>query len=322
MVRTMIRAGVHAAALTVGCLLALTAQAQSADPQSWCKSKYGPDDQIGAANLLTPEVALNAIKLVKTGKTYSLGTETNAKTPAFGPRSWALVITQPGQVGGVGLGPTKTNYNDDIYMGYVGTGTQIDGLGHIGIDNLYYNCHKNSDFVQANGLTKLGIEKIPNIVTRGVLLDMAAHYGTDLVPEGTAFNRKQIDDVAAKQGVEIRKGDVVIFHTGWLSLVGKDDKRYISGEPGLGKQGAEYLASKEVVAIGADSWGLEAIPFEPGAGIFEVHQILIPKNGIYILENLNTAELARDRAYEFMFVLGHSRITGGVQAIINPTAIR
>ena len=55
------------------------------------------------------------------------------------------------------------------------------------------NCHKNSDFVQANGLIKLGVEKIPNIVTRGVLLDMAAHYGTDLVPEGTAFNRKEID---------------------------------------------------------------------------------------------------------------------------------
>ena len=207
-------------------------------------------------------------------------------------------------------------------MGYVGTGTQIDGLGHIGADNVYYNCRKNSDFVQANGLTKLGIEKVPNFVTRGVLLDMAAHYGRDVVPEGTAFNRKEIDEVAAKQGIEIRKGDVVIFHTGWLSLVGKDDKRYISGEPGLGKEGAEYLASKEVVAVGADSWGLEAIPFEPGVGVFEVHQILIPRNGIYILENINTAELARDRGYEFMFVLGHSKITGGVQAIINPTAIR
>ena len=114
----------------------------------------------------------------------------------------------------------------------------------------------------------------------------------------------------------------MIFHTGWLSLVGKEDKRYISGEPGLGKEGAEYLASKEVVAVGADTWGLEAIPFEPGVGVFEIHQILIPRNGIYILENVRTDELARDKAYEFMFVLGHSRITGGVQGIINPTAIR
>jgi kynurenine formamidase len=222
----------------------------------------------------------------------------------------------------VGLGPTKTNYNDDVYMGYVGTGTQIDGLGHIGVDNLYYNCRKNSDFVQANGLTQLGIEKIPNFVTRGVVLDMTAYYGKNPVPEGTAFNLQEIEQVAARQGIQIRKGDVVLFYTGWLSLVGKDDRRYISVEPGLGKGGAEYLVSKDVLAVGADTWGLEVIPFEPGVGVFEVHQTLIPKNGIYILENINTAELVRDRAYEFMFVLGHSKITGGVQAIINPTAIR
>lgn len=302
------------------CLATFGAAAQ--EGPSWCKSKWGANDEIGAGNLLTPELALSAAKLVRTGKTYSLGVETNAKTPAFGPRSWTLVINQPGQAGGIGLGSTKTNYNDDIYMGYVGTGTQIDGLGHIGIDNVYYNCNKNSEFVQANGLTKLGIEKVPNIVARGVVLDMAAHLGRPVVPEGTAFNRREIDEAAAKQGIEIRRGDVVLFHTGWLSLVGQDDKRYITGEPGLGKEGAEYLASKEVVAVGADSWGLEVLPFEPGVGVFEVHQILLARNGIYILENINTAELARDRAYEFMFVLGASKITGGVQGIVNPTAIR
>jgi kynurenine formamidase len=206
-------------------------------------------------------------------------------------------------------------------MGYVGTGSQIDGLGHIGVDNTYYNCHKNTDFVQANGLTKLGIENLPNIVTRGVVLDMAAYFGKEVLDAGTAFNRKEIDEQAAKQGIEIREGDVVLFHTGWLSLVGKDDKKYLSGEPGVGVEGARYLASKNVVAVGADSWGIEVIPFE-STTVFEVHQILIPRSGIYILENMNTAPLVADKAWEFMFVLGHSRITGGVQAIINPTAIR
>lgn len=307
-------------AVATACLAALAGAAHA--HTDWCKSKYGPNDEIGAANLLTPELALAAAKLVKTGKVYRLGVETNSKTPAFGPRSWALAINQPGQVGGIGLGHTKTNYNDDIYMGYVGTGTQLDGMGHIGVDNVYYNCNKNSEFVQANGLTKLGIEKVPAIVTRGVVLDMAAYYGKNPVPEGTAFNRKEIDEQARRQGVEIRKGDVVLFYTGWLALVGKDDKRYISGEPGVGKEGAEYLASKQVVAVGADTWGVEAIPFEPGVGVFEIHQILIPKNGIYIMENVDTAELVKDKAWEFMFTLGASRMTGGVQAIINPVAIR
>jgi kynurenine formamidase len=305
------------AALLASAFLVTGASAQ----QEWCKSKWGPDDQIGAANLLTPQRALDAAKLIKTGKTYSLGVETSSKTPAYGPRSWAIAINQPGQVGGAGLGTSKTNYNDDIYMGYVGTGSQIDGLGHIGVDNVYYNCHKNTDFVQANGLTKLGIEKLPNFVTRGVMLDMAAYFGKEVLDAGTVFNRKEIDEQAAKQGIEIREGDVVLFHTGWLSLVGKDDKKYLAGEPGIGVEGARYLASKNVIAVGADTWGVEVIPFETTT-VFEVHQILIPRNGIFILENMNTAGLAADKAWEFMFVLGHSRITGGVQGIINPTAIR
>ena len=159
------------------------------------------------------------------------------------------------------------------------------------------------------------------IVARGVLLDMAAHFGTDIVKEGTAFNTKEIEEVAKKQGVEIRQGDVVLFHTGWVGLIGKDDKRYNAGEPGLGVDGAKYLVGKGVVAVGADTWGLEVLPFET-KNIFEVHQILLPMNGTYILENMNTGPLAADKAYEFLFVLGVPKITGAVQGIINPIAIR
>jgi kynurenine formamidase len=94
------------------------------------------------------------------------------------------------------------------------------------------------------------------------MLDMAAYYNTDVVKEGTAFNVKEIDEVAKKQGVEIRQGDVVLFHTGWTSLIGKDDKRYNTGEPGVGVEGAKYLVSKGVVAVGSDTWAVETIPFE------------------------------------------------------------
>jgi kynurenine formamidase len=288
----------------------------------WCRSKYGPNDEIGAANILTPQMAADAARLVRTGKSYALGYETNAQTAAFPPRTWGITVVQPGQAGGATLGPSKTSYNDDIWTGWVGTGSQLDGLGHIGVDNVYFNCNKSSEFAMANGLKKLGIEKVPPFVTRGVVLDMTAHYGTTMVPEGTAFNRREIDEQARRQGIEIRRGDVVLFHTGWQALEGKDNKRFLSGEPGLGKEGALYLASKEVVAVGADTWALEAIPFEAGVGVFEVHQILLARNGIYILENMNTGPLVQDRAWEFMFVLGAPRITGGVQAIINPIAIR
>jgi kynurenine formamidase len=316
--QTLLRSCIGIAALAAASLVATPALAQA----DWCKSKWGPADEIGAANLLTPEMAREAAKLVKTGKSYRLGVETNAQTPAFATRTWSVLIQAPGQAGGGSLGPTKTTYNDDIYMGYVAVGSQLDGLGHIGIDNVYYNCNKNSDFVQPDGLKKLGIHNVPAIVTRGVVLDMVAYTGKNPVPEGTAFNKKEIDEQAKRQGIEIRKGDVVLFHTGWQDLAYKDKKRFLAGEPGLGKEGAEYLVSKQVVAVGADTWAVEVIPFEKGVGVFEVHQILLTRNGIYILENMDTAEMAKDKAWEFMFTLGASRIVGGVQAIINPIAIR
>ena len=138
-----------------------------------------------------------------------------------------------------------------------------------------------------------------------------------------AFNKVEIEAAMKRQGVKsIEKGDVVLFHTGWTKLIGKDNKRYGAAEPGLGKDGASYLASLNVAAVGADTWGLEVIPFEKDVGLFEIHQILLAQNGIYILENMETAEMVKDKAWEFLFTLGPSRITGAVQAIINPIAIK
>jgi kynurenine formamidase len=308
-------------ALVLGCSIALFGTIGTASAQDWTKSKWGPNDEVGAANYMKPELVVKAASLVKTGKTYALGIPVDSKTPAYPPRAFKVTVVQPGQAGIPGLGPNKATYNDDIIEGWVGVGSQLDGLGHLGIEHVYYNGNKLLDFADPTGLKKLGIEKVPPMVTRGVLLDMAAHYGTDVVKEGTAFNVKEIEEVAKKQGVEIRQGDVVLFHTGWLSLIGKDDKRYGAAEPGLGVEGAKYLTGKGVVAVGADTWGLEVLPFE-SKNLFEVHQILLAMNGTYILENMDTAELAKDKAYEFLFVLGQPRFKGGVQSMINPVAIR
>lgn len=286
-------------------------------------SKFGPPDQIGNLNYVDAAKTLAASKLITKGKTYRLGIETNKDTPAYPPRTFNVTIVQPGQNAGTSLGHTKTTYNDDIITGWAGVGTQLDGLGHIGIDNLYYNCNRAIDFALTDGLKKLGVENVPPIATRGVLLDMAGYFNTDIVKEGTAFNRVEIEGALKRQGVKsIEKGDVVLFYTGWLKLIGKDNKRFGSAAPGLGRDGARYLASLGVAIVGSDTWSFEVIPFEKDAGVFEVHQILIPLNGIHILENANTEEMVRDQAWEFLFTLGAPRITGGVQAIVNPVAIK
>jgi kynurenine formamidase len=315
----------YEARLSAACVIVVVLAAGALAQQKPCltASKFGPGDQIGNLNYVTPAKTLAASKLVTRGKAYRLGIETNRDTPAYPPRTFSITVVQPGQSAGATLGPTKSTYNDDIITGWVGVGSQIDGLGHIGIDNLYFNCNKAPDFAMADGLKKLGIENVPAVATRGVLLDMSGYFNTDIVKEGTPFNRAEIEGAMRRQGIKsIQKGDVVLFYTGWMKLLGKDNKRFGSAAPGLGREGAKYLASLEVAMVGADTWSLEVIPFEKDAGVFEVHQILLPLNGIHVLENMNTEEMVRDQAWEFLFTLGPARITGGVQAIINPIAIR
>ena len=307
------------------CIICIGAMSQTFAQQKPCAtaSKFGPDDQIGNVNYITSAKTLAASKLVTKGKAYRLGIETNKDTPAYGTRRFAITVLQPDQAGGASLGPTKTTYNDDIINGWVGVGSQIDGFGHAGIDGLYFNCNKAADFTKADGLTKLGIENVPAIATRGILLDMAGYFNADIVKEGTTFNRAEIEGAMKRQGIKsIEKGDVVLFYTGWLKLIGKDNKRFISANPGLGRDGAKYLASLGVAMIGSDTSNFEVIPFEKDAGLYEVHQILLALNGIHILENMNTEDMVKDQVWEFLFTLGPARITGGVQAIINPIAIK
>ena len=285
------------------------------------KSKWGPNDQIGALNNITKDNVLGASKLIKQGKTMRMGIETNTKTPAFAPRTYSVTIVRPGQdYEGQSLGNTKTNYHDDILQTWVGIGTQLDGLGHIGIDNTYYNCTPGSEITGISGLKKFGIETVPAVATRAVLLDMTALMGKDIIPEGVAFNQPEIEAALKRQGnMKINKGDIVIFYTGWHKLLGVDDKRNGAAHPGLGVQGARYLASLGVAMIGSDTWGLEVIPFENAGQVFHVHQILLAEFGVFILENVVAEQHIKAKVYEGMITVAPHRTTGSVQAIVSPT---
>lgn len=288
--------------------------------QDWVPSEFGADDRIGAANHLSAERVLEAVRLIETGKVYSLGIETAQDSPAYGTRTFDIQIIASGSQ--VPVGADVVTSNDERVTTSFGIGSQIDGLGHLGIGNQYYNGLTAAEIVRPDGLAELGTHTIPPIVTRGVLLDMTRHYDVDMVPEGTAFNRAEIEAVAQAQGVQLQQGDVVLFHTGWMQLLGRDNERFISSQPGPGVEGAEYLADLGVVAIGADTPALEVIPFENPQRVFAVHQTLLAKRGVYILESMNTAELAADGVQEFLFVLGQPKFKGAVQVVINPIAIR
>ena len=289
---------------------------------NWYPSKYGADDTLGAMNELSEKKTKLAAQLVKTGKTYALGVETGPTSPAYPPRSYSMTILQLDDGMGTPLGSNKATGNDDLMHIWMGIGSQIDGLGHMGVNHQYYNGHMASDFVTPSGLTKLSIDRLPPVATRGVLLDIAKLMKTDILPAGTAFNKAEIDAAAKAAGITIEAGDVVLFHTGWLNVMDSDPEAFMASAPGLGLEGARYLASLGVVAVGADTWALEVLPSEDATMLFPVHPELLAKNGIYILENMDTRALAADNANEFLFVLGTPRFVGAVQAVINPVAIR
>ncbi len=300
------------------CLSATGALAQDCTP-----SKWGADDQLGAANLITPDNTLKAAALIKQGKSVPLGIVIDANTPAFPPRSLSLQVVQPNQQGGRKLTQFgyPGNYNDDLLQTWVGIGSQIDGLGHLGEGGYYYNC--NSEEISAiTGLTRLGVHDIPPLVGRGVVLDMAGHFGVEVMQAGAHFGEADIKAAAQAQGVTLGKGDIVLFHTGWTEgMLDSDPAAWGAGEPGLNVEGARYLASLEPMAVGADTWGVEPIPPAEGDGAFYGHVVLLKENGIYLLETMNTGPLVRDGVTEFMFVLGQARIRGSVQMIVNPVAL-
>ncbi|MDX1733032.1 MAG: cyclase family protein [Halioglobus sp.] len=286
-------------------------------------SRWGPDDEIGNANLVTPASVLAASKLVTAGKTYSLGITIDSETPAFAPRQMSLHVVQPGQQQGRSMFPNST-YNDDIFVGWFGIGSQLDGLGHIGDANgVHYNCFQSQEISEFTGLTKLGTHTVPPIVARGVVLDMAAHKGVPFLQAGEYFTVEDVKAVEKKQGTPIREGDVVLFHTGWTDAkLDSEPAVWAAGEPGQDEAVARYLASRNVVAVGADTWGLDVMPPPDPARPFQGHVILLKEHGIFILETMNTGPLVRDGVHEFLFVLGQAKVRGAVQMIINPVAIR
>ena len=287
-----------------------------------CKpSKWGVEDEIGNINLVTPATVLQAAQLIETGRTYSLGITIDSTTPAFAPRGLSLQVVQPGQQESARPNAGMT-YNDDIFQGWFGIGSQLDGLGHLGYEGMYYNCNHAHDFAGISGLTKMGIEKVPPMVARGIVLDMAAHAGKTHLDAGEYFTVADVQAVAKKQGTPIQEGDVVLFHTGWTDAkLASDPQAWVSGEPGQSEEVATYLAAQNVIAVGADTWGLDVVPSQHADRPFQGHVTLLKENGIYILETMNTGPLVRDGVFEFLFVLGQAKVRGAVQMFINPIAI-
>lgn len=201
------------------------------------------------------------------------------------------------------------------------TGTHIDALCHQASCLTLFGGIPTSQVETPYGFTQLGIETVPPLVRRGVLLDVAGYKGVAMLPKRSAISAEEMEGCARAQGVEVRAGDVLMVRTGFAALW-HDEAAYLEAA-GVAKSGTLWAAEKGVVAVGADNMAWDA-PDErdPDTGAFLfAHLYLLPKKGIYIIENLALDELARDRKWECAFVAAPLKLQGATGSPIRPVAL-
>ena len=303
--------------------LALIVASSAVSAAECVPSPWGADDEIGAANRVSPERTVAAATLVKKGISHPLGIVIEPGMPAYPPRYTQLQVVQPNQQFSADLGVGwEASSNDDVLQMWLGTGPQLDGLGHMGEAGEFYNCNQGKDFSVITGLTKLDISGIPPMVGRGVMIDIAKQMGVDSLQAGQPITSDDIKAAMKAQGVTVGEGDVVLLHTGYTDATLKQNPaQWGASIPGITNEASVFLAGLKPMAVGADTWGLGAVPPRPGDKIFYDHVVLLKQHGIYILETMNTGRLADEGVHEFMFVLGQARLKGAVQMIINPVAM-
>ena len=309
------------------CVLLLFFFAAPVRAQSWvppgekqrCPSKWGAGDERGSGNLMKAEQVLKAAKLIRTGEIIELGEVLDPEKMPYFPGRQLSILTKRTNV----LPQSNRRIsNEEMVIGELGQiGTQLDGFSHQGIDNGFYNCFQQDQIASRTGFTKLGIEKVGTLMTRGVLLDVAALKGVEMLPDTYEITVQDLQAALKRQNLTLEPGDAVIINTGWGKLWGKDNVRYIKTDPGIGVAAAEWLAKQNPMIIGSDNWSVEVNPNpDPKIGS-PVHQILLAVNGIHMLESLKLDELAAKRINEFAFILEPLKLKGATGSTVTPVAI-
>ncbi|MDJ0896839.1 MAG: cyclase family protein [Alphaproteobacteria bacterium] len=321
--------------------------------ENWAPSEFGADDKVGAPNRTTPEIVLKAMKLVKQGKTATLGKLYAQDVPFFGPRGWNITI--PGTPTGGPFGSNALVYHDELVTTEIGqVSTQFDGPGHIGVrtskGDFFYNGRIASEIYtrgaggRVTGVGPLGVEFVAEkgFVCRGVLLDAPAYKGMNPLPIPKTTDSPGIvtaDDVKAmveRQGLDpIGEGDCVFLYTGHGDLWKNADyaalspeerakraKTFTSGEPGFGRSACAYMAERKIILTGGDTSANDAQPVGEIEGeAVPCHTEMQTRLGIWNIENLEFTPLLEDGVYEFLFVWSPLKIVGGTGSPGNPVVL-
>jgi kynurenine formamidase len=313
--------------ICISVFVAICAAGSSAYAQSWqppadaqrCPSKWGAGDQRGAGNHMKPETVLRATRLVRSGEVFELGRVLHPSMPFSTGRRFELETKRTN----MNAGSNRRGSNEEIVFSEIGqVGTQFDGFSHQTIGDSLYNCFKQGDISTRNGFTKLGVEHVGALMTRGVLIDVAALKGVEMLPDTYPITVDDLQRALQRQKLTLQPGDAVIINTGWGTLWDKDGARYLKTNPGLTTAAAEWLVKQDPMLIGTDNGPVGVTPDPDPKLSNPVHQIMLVINGIHLLENLKLDELAGKQVYEFALIVQPLKIQGGTGSTVAPIAVR
>jgi kynurenine formamidase len=314
-----------------GVLLSAFALAAQGADRIVGKSPWGADDEIGRLNLITETSRSAILSRTSSGAAYDLSVDYFIGMPSWQAagdphyRIWmthtphGTVVDDPLHVG--------TAMNEHVsYTGaaismYTHMGTHIDALVHFGLDGKIWNGFSAEEHLGDRGWQVAGAEKIPPLVARGILIDVAAAKDLEMLPGGYRITREDLVAALHSQQVELRVGDVVLIRTGRMKHYG-DAEAYMANPPGLGMAAARFLVEESgAMVVGADNLSFEAFPSELETDYVPVHTYLLAEQGAPIIELVYLEELSRDRIYEFAFIGGSLKLRGADAAPIRPIAI-
>lgn len=293
-------------------------------------SPWGPDDQLGALNHLSPEGSAAILARVDGTRSYDLSIDYFVGMPSFqaaGDPSYQLFMshTPAGTVvdnlNGAGeAGNRHVCYSGDVVFMYTHTGTHIDSLSHFGVDGHIYNGFSVEDNLGSRGWTKGGAEVIPPIITRGVLIDVAKSHQVDCLPDSYAITVEDCQKVLADAGVTLQPGDVAMVRTGRMGYW-PDGSKVLGNPPGLSLEAAKWLTSQGISAIAADQECVEVGPSQHEDNWLPGHCHFLAEAGVPMIELVNLEDLSRDDVNEFCLIAAPIRLRGASGAPLRPIAL-
>ncbi|MFC6669998.1 cyclase family protein [Marinobacterium aestuariivivens] len=311
--------------------LLVTGSASASDARDVGISPWGPDDEIGRLNLITPESRAAILSRIAGGKSYDLSVDYFIGMPSWqaaGDPHYRIWMTHT---------PHGTVIDDPLHLGeemnehvsytgaavsmYTHMGTHIDALSHFGLNGKIWNGFEASEHLGDRGWSVAGAEKIPPLIARGVLLDVAAAKGMEMLPDGYRISRQDLVETLEKQQLSLQEGDIVLIRTGRMKHY-NDAEAYMNNPPGLGMAAARFLVEESgAMVVGADNLSFEAFPSEVENNYVPLHTYLLAEQGAPIMELVYLEELSQDRLYEFAFIGGSLKLRGADAAPIRPVAL-